>query len=85
MSGKQPLVEPPVVEPPVVQVVRGRPDATELAALVAVLTARAAHSGTGPTAAVAPTRLWGAPVTLVRRPGAAAAAGWGGPSATLRG
>jgi hypothetical protein len=80
VSGQQPDVEPPVV-----QVLRGRPDATELAALVAVLTARAAHGGTGPAATGAPASLWGAPATLVRRPGSAAAAGWGGPSATLRG
>ncbi|MGJ7440249.1 acyl-CoA carboxylase epsilon subunit [Aquipuribacter sp. MA13-6] len=76
---------PSDVSPPVVQVVSGRPDAGELAAVVSVLLARAGtQQGAGPGGG--PARgTWGAPSTLVRRAGGPPVGGWGRTSATLRG
>jgi hypothetical protein len=68
-----------------VEVVSGRPDATDLAALVTVLLARAAATGGAGGGLAARRSLWGAPATLVRRPGHTSPRSWGGPSATLRG
>jgi len=53
---------------PRIQVVSGRPDDVELAAVVAVLLARAAvRAGTGGPGAAAAPGTWGAPSTLVRQ------------------
>lgn len=76
---------PTEVPPPVVQVVSGRPDDRELAALVTVLLSRAgAAQAAGPGGGARAPGLWGAPATLVRG-GGGRPAGWGGASATLRG
>jgi len=54
-----------VVERPVLRVLHGAPDATELAALVAVVTALSAGDDTG----AAPSRSsWAAPHSMVRQP-----------------
>jgi hypothetical protein len=52
------------VERPVLRVVRGTPDAVEVAALVAVVTAM----GGGDDGAEAPRSSWSAPHRLVRQP-----------------
>ena len=54
-----------VVERPVLRVLHGAPDATELAALVAVVTAMSAGGGIG---AAPPRSSWAAPYRLVREP-----------------
>ncbi len=59
------------VERPVLRVVRGTPDPTELAALVAVVTAMAAGADDG---AAPPRSSWSAPHRLVRSP--LPAGGW---------
>jgi hypothetical protein len=59
------------VERPVLRVVRGTPDPTELAALVAVVTAMAGGDDDG---AAPPRSSWSAPHRLVRQP--LPAGGW---------
>jgi hypothetical protein len=60
------VTEPdPVVARPVLRVVHGAPDAAELAALVAVVTAMAGADGSG---ADRPRSTWSAPHRMVRRP-----------------
>ena len=59
------------VERPVLRVVHGTPDATELAALVAVVTAMAGGDDGG---AEPPRSSWSAPHRLVRQP--LPAGGW---------
>jgi len=54
-----------VVERPVLRVLHGAPDATELAALVAVVTAMSAGGGIG---AAPPRSSWAAPHRMVRQP-----------------
>jgi hypothetical protein len=54
-----------VVERPVLRVVRGTPDATELAVLVAVVTAMTGGDVDG---AAPPRSSWAAPHRLVRQP-----------------
>ena len=54
-----------VVERPVLRVLHGTPDATELAALVAVVTAMSAGDDSG---AVPPRSSWAAPHRMVRQP-----------------
>ncbi len=81
------MTDPSEATPPLVQVVSGRPDAGDLAAIVAVLVARSgaqqgAGAGAGPRGGAG---LWGAPSTMVRRGGGARPGGWGAASATLRG
>ncbi|WP_336920896.1 acyl-CoA carboxylase subunit epsilon [Aquipuribacter sp. SD81] len=58
---------------PVMRVLAGRPTPAELAALVAVLTARAAAAAPGRAPRARPSR-WGHPTTLVRQ--GAAVPGW---------
>ena len=53
------------VERPVLRVVHGAPDATELAALVAVVTAMSAGDASG---AEPPRSSWAAPHRMVRQP-----------------
>ena len=55
----------PVVDRPVLRVLHGAPDATELAALVAVVTAMSAGDDSG---AVPPRSSWAAPHRMVRQP-----------------
>jgi len=55
-----------VSERALLTVVRGLPTDEELAAVVALVTARSAASA--PAAAAAPRSLWGAPASAVRRP-----------------
>lgn len=50
--------------PPVLRVVRGEPDAAEIAALVAVLTARAGAAAAAPDDT---TSTWGDPAWTLRR------------------
>ena len=61
----------PAAPRPVLRVVHGSPDAVELAALVAVVTAMA---GGDPDGADAPRSSWSAPHRLVRQP--MPAGGW---------
>ena len=60
-------------EPPLLRVVRGAPTAEELAALVAVVSARAA-SGDGPGASR--RTAWNDPARLVRAPVSPGPGGW---------
>ena len=60
MSGQE-----AVVERPALRVVHGTPDAGELAALVAVVTAMAAGDG---SSAERPRSSWSAPRRMVRHP-----------------
>ncbi|MFG2296236.1 acyl-CoA carboxylase epsilon subunit [Streptomyces sp. NPDC048603] len=79
MAASEPAPPPPA--PPVlIRVVRGRPDAEELAALTAVLLARAAAFESAPHDAPDGTSA-GDPGAAVRRP---AAAGWRRPERTGR-
>ena len=59
-------------ERPLLRVVRGEPSAEELAALVAVVTARAAASG----GELRRRSAWNDPGRLVRRPVAVGPGGW---------
>lgn len=59
-----------------IQVVAGRPDDAELAAVVTVLVACDGDSRAEGTGAAGPPRRWGAPGTLLRR--SALDGGWGG-------
>jgi len=60
-------------QPPLLRVVRGEPTAEELAALVAVVGARAT-SGGGPGAS--PRTAWNDPARLVRTPVHVGPGGW---------
>lgn len=80
MTEHQPAAGPG--DPPVLRVVSGEPDPAELAALVAVLTARASAAADPP---VGPTSAWGDRSRAVRAgpapehgPGAWRASGWPG-------
>ena len=69
------MSERPAAEKPVLRVVRGTPSDEELAALVAVLGARAAAPG-GPSSAGSTRSAWNHPAALVRRPVAVGPGGW---------
>lgn len=58
---------------PLLRVVRGEPTPEELAALVAVVTARSAAAA---ETAPAPRTAWNAPVRLVRQPVHVGRGGW---------
>jgi acyl-CoA carboxylase epsilon subunit len=60
-------------QPPLLRVVRGEPTAEELAALVAVVSARGAGADASPPT---PRSAWNAPYRLVRRPVQQGPDGW---------
>jgi len=58
---------------PLLRVVRGAPSAEELAALIAVVTARSPGGGTRPDL---PRNSWNSPARLVRTPVSPGPGGW---------